>query len=268
MENSNTNKQIGFSLVELMVASSIALIIISAIMNIYVSSIKNSRNLLSSSSLNQELTAIMDILVNDIRHSGFYSGASKNYLMTNNPFYVIQKTQPETDPPQYFMPYAIHINAKQNCISLSYDADQDTDLKIQNNDVFAFRIKNKAIQTLKYANLVNFSKNACANNAGRWMSITDNHLIHISELKFSTLGSQCYNLGQSTHWKITKDSHLFPCLSSKNTLSAGDRLVETRLVTIHLKANLSSDLKIETQLIQQVRAYNNLVAIIPPQSTP
>ncbi|MFK5985360.1 MAG: prepilin-type N-terminal cleavage/methylation domain-containing protein [Pseudomonadota bacterium] len=260
------HKKCGFSLIELMIAMLIALIIISAVMSIYVSTIKNSRNLLSSASLSQELTAVMNILVNDIRRSGFYSGAAENPQIKNNPFYIIKGVLPQTKPASYFMPFAIHINSKQNCISLAYDADQDTGVNVQQNDVFAFRLKKQAIQTLQQVKLSNFSKHGCANNAGSWMNITDNGLIRITRLKFSSLGSRCYHMASQKQWQITANTYQFPCLSVKDKLTsfqAGDRLIETQLVNIQIQAHLSSDSKVEKLLSQQVRIRNDMVLIIP-----
>jgi len=121
----------GFSIVELMTALLIGLILISGVMGMYVSTVKNSRNLLSSASLSQELTAVMSILVNDIRRSGYWSGVNKSQQISDNPFYVIHEKTPKIIPAYFRMPYVINISDSQNCISFAYDADNDTDTQIQ-----------------------------------------------------------------------------------------------------------------------------------------
>jgi len=188
----------GFSIVELMIAMLIGLILISTVMSIYITTVKSSRDLLSSASLSQELTAVMSILVKDIRRSGYWSGVNKTQLISDNPFYLIQQTIPQTASKttgvSFYMPFAINISPTQDCISFAYDADNDTTNQIQKNDVFAFRLKNKAIQTLQKVNLNYFKKNACANNAGSWMNITDSSLISISDLHIKTTNSQCLNM--------------------------------------------------------------------------
>ena len=259
--NKQTNQ--GFSIVELMVAMLIGLIIISAVMSIYVSTIKNSRDLLSSASLSQELTAVMSIVVKDIRRSGYWSGVTSTQHSQNNPFYVLQEITPETVPPGYRMPYAVQISSDQTCISLAYDADDDTGADVQKNDLFAFRLKNNSIQTLQRVKLSNFKKNACANNAGSWMNITDSGLISISDLHISTIDSQCFNINTSQQWNTTTKSHLFPCLSLNNRYSSGDRLVETRLINLTIKAHLTSDEQTKKQLSQKIRLRNNILVSIP-----
>ncbi len=253
----------GFSIVELMVALLIGLIIISAVMSIYVSTIKNSRDLLSSASLSQELTAVMSILIRDIRRSGYWSGVTTTQQSQNNPFYVLQEISPQTIPPSYRMPYAVQISSDQTCVSFAYDADADTGSDVQKNDLFAFRLKNKSIQTLQRVKLSNYKKNACANNAGSWMNITDAGLISISDFHFSTIDSQCFNINTSQQWKIKTESHLFPCLSLNNRYTSGDRLVETRLLNLTIKAHLTSDHQTKKQLSQIIRLRNNILVTIP-----
>jgi len=256
----------GFSIVELMVAMLIGLILISTVMGIYVSTVKNSRDLLSSASLSQELTAVMSILVSDIRRSGYWSGVNNSQRISDNPLYLIQEKTPKTNSATFRMPYVINISESQNCISFAYDADNDTGLKIQEKDVFAFRLKNKAIQTLQRVNLINFSKNGCANNAGSWMNITDSGVISISDLHIQTIHSQCLNLNTQKQWFIDTDSNRFPCLSKQKgsgLYKSGDRLIETRLISLQIKAHLATDQTVKKELNQQVRVRNDLAIVIP-----
>ncbi len=258
-------KNIGFSIVELLIAMLIGLILIAGVMTIYVSTIKDSRNLLSSASLSQELTAVMSILTNDLRRSGAYNGVTKSVLLKDNPFYQIQETSPITDPKSYHLPYAINISEKQDCVSFSFDADNDTTSSVQENDVFAFRLKDKAIKSLQQANINNFAIDACASNAGSWMTITDSGLISISELHISTQSSQCINMMTQKQWQVNSDSHLFPCLSSNSAdnYQSGDRLVEKRMVTIVLKGYLTADKQVTKELSQTIAIKNDLMVTIP-----
>jgi prepilin peptidase dependent protein B len=256
----------GFSIVELMVAILIGLILISAVMGIYVSTVKTSRDLLSSASLSQELTAVMSILVNDIRRSGYWSGVNKSQQISDNPFYLIEEKSPKTIPALFRMPYAINISDSQDCISFAYDADNDTDNQIQKNDIFAFRLKNKAIQTLQRVNLSRFSKNGCADNAGSWMNITDSGLINISDLHIQTTNSQCFNLNTQKHRFIDIDTNRFPCFFNQadaDFYQSGDRLVETRFINIQITAHLATDVKLIKELNQQVRVRNDIAVLIP-----
>jgi prepilin peptidase dependent protein B len=258
----------GFSIVELMIAMLIGLILITTVMSIYIATVKSSRDLLSSASLSQELTAVMSILVKDIRRSGYWNGVNKTLQIRNNPFYFIQENTIEATSASAFfrMPYAINISKTQDCISFAYDADNDTGPQIQTNDIFAFRLKNKAIQTLQQVNLMNFSKDGCADNAGRWMNITDSDLINISDLHIKTTNSFCLNMNTQQQWLIDSDSYLFPCLSKQTDaefVKSGNRLLEIRLINIQIKAHLTSDSQVTKELSQQLRVRNDLVVIIP-----
>ena len=83
-------QQAGVTLVELMIGLLVGLIVIAAGMNIFTTSIKGQTDNINLTRLNQDMRAMMDIMVRDIRRAGFVtsnpSRLNKNSLQ-NNPFF-------------------------------------------------------------------------------------------------------------------------------------------------------------------------------------
>jgi prepilin peptidase dependent protein B len=65
----------GFSLVELMVGSAVGLLLVSAVVTLYVSSIGSSRNLALAARLNQDMRAAADLVARDLRRASFWDNA-------------------------------------------------------------------------------------------------------------------------------------------------------------------------------------------------
>src|SRR5664279_3838021 len=65
-----TNKQRGFTLIELMISIVIGLIILAAVLGMFVSMIKSDSDNLKAIRLNHELRAAMSLITRDIRRAG------------------------------------------------------------------------------------------------------------------------------------------------------------------------------------------------------
>ena len=68
-------KDDGFSLIEMMIASLIGLMLLAGITFIFSHTVKANTDILKTTHLHQELRAIMDIMVQDIRRSGYWADA-------------------------------------------------------------------------------------------------------------------------------------------------------------------------------------------------
>jgi prepilin peptidase dependent protein B len=72
---SNRNQR-GFTLVELMVGLVVGLIVIGGSLAIFLSSLSNSNYTLKMAKLNQDLTSVMQLMVNEVRRAGYTSDIS------------------------------------------------------------------------------------------------------------------------------------------------------------------------------------------------
>lgn len=70
-------KQSGLGLIELMIAIVIGLIVTAGVLQIFVSTLVGSRDLLEQARLETELTSIMHFMTNDIRRAGYWGDEGK-----------------------------------------------------------------------------------------------------------------------------------------------------------------------------------------------
>jgi len=74
----STRNQQGITLVELMVGLVVGLIVIGGSLAIFLSTLQNSNHTLKMSKLNQDLTSVMQLMVNEIRRAGYSPDATVN----------------------------------------------------------------------------------------------------------------------------------------------------------------------------------------------
>ncbi len=83
--------QNGMTIIELMVGMAVGLLILLGVTTVYINTLHTSANTLGGSRLNQEMAAIMNIMVNDIRRAGYWEAASAAFTTpTKNPFIQVE----------------------------------------------------------------------------------------------------------------------------------------------------------------------------------
>ena len=164
----------GFSLVELMIGVAIGLVLLIGLSSVYVSSVRGGRTTTAANQLNQEMRALMDIMVNDIRRAGYWAGA-------------------ETRKAQ-----SIHRGGHVACdfiwcahrILYSYDA---VDLGgapnvVDAQDHFGFQLAGGGVVQAAVPGSVTSTAIPCAN--ANWMDLTDSVATEVTQLTFDTVGLQ------------------------------------------------------------------------------
>lgn len=233
--------QLGLNLVELMIGLVVGMIVLAAMTVVYLNTTRGSKDTLNANRLNQDIRAVMDIMVSDIRRGGYWGTANG---LSANPFTTRTGTATDTYLPS------------SNCILYSYDAtykDGDTTgtPSAAGVDSFGFRLSGNAVQTLTATSLVNNSNAAVCNNSGltwTWNSLTDSKVINVSALTFSTEGSQCMNANKDTNadgvndnWVVAAGGQSAACTDTTATgyqvPDSGNQLAETRQITITITAN-------------------------------
>lgn len=231
MMTNKTQKQNGFTLIELMIAMLIGLIVAGATITIYIITIKGSSDTLKSARLNQDLSVAMLVMTNDIRRAGYWGGAITGANLTTNPF---------TD----VMVRDVGATAGAltgNCITYSYDADAWevtvppydplTDSTAPSaSEYFGFRLVNGAIQ-IKTSGTTSLAP-ACGD--GVWVNLTDSDQFTVTSLLFD----------------LTADNTATN--SSGNTVTA-------RQIEISIDGEVESDDQISASLNEFVKIRNNLI---------
>ena len=214
----------GFSLVELMVSIAIGLFLIAVTLTLFGSSIKSSRDVLASARLNQELNAVMQVMVDDIRRAGYSDGDQAVY--SNGATADLS------------IPAA-------NCIVYSYDRDDSG--AIEDDEKHGFRLSGGAVDYL--VSSTNAPLGTCGTgNGNSWQPLTDDDVVEVTSLVLSTLGSSCRNLGFGKgDFEVSADSQTFACdgvpsgESHPAEIATGDRTVDIRVVNIALAGRVAND---------------------------
>jgi type IV pilus assembly protein PilW len=253
----------------MMVGIVVGLVVLWGMSTVYINSVRSSRVTTTANQLNQDMRAVMDIMVNDIRRAGYWDGAAAG----TNPFTAattnIQISNLATDA---------------DCILYSYDATHlvNTAGVDAGTDFFGFRLAGSVVQTVSPTAGLADTATACANT--QWMDLTDERAINVTRLTFVTgdsadvqpeNGSKCLAFNPATYtetvsstfteWtaKPTTGVYRGPACAAtapNATASAADAtntFIETRQIRITLTANSVSDTALSRTLTETVLVRNN-----------
>ena len=232
-------KQSGFTMVELMVSSIIGLITLAGIITFFANTVQSNADGLKEVRLNQELRALMDVMVRDIRRAGYWrnaNGIDSNIYATND--------------------HAINID-NDDCITYAYDdyqARNSDASRVQDTDAAGFRLINNTLKIRRRSALCDSNRN--------WESISDNTSLRITNLEFN-LNNICNNIS----------SPLQPINSRRGCLAEGgpglllapnpnDALANMNVVTVVLSGELVSDPSVASIDIVENIAVRNTVNFI------
>ena len=151
----------GFSLIELLIALLLGALLITMVIDLYVTSVSTGSKSLKYSRLRTDLQSMISMMETDIRRAG-YSGGDSGYLVGING----EKT--------------IDINSNNDCIVYYYNHNKSLTVESSNKMAFSFRDN-----TLKFKTGVEqIANNVCAVPTG-WTDVSDAKFIKITALSFT-----------------------------------------------------------------------------------
>lgn len=158
-------KQRGLSLVELMITITLGLILMAALTSVFSSTIGTNSRSLKLSQLQEEATAAMDLLIGDLKRTGYRANAHFLIVDPDNVVAGFNNTVTVSQHPD---------ETANSCILFDYDANANA---LHDGDVerFGYRLRNGQIQR-RSAGL------GCA-DAG-WEGLTSPDLIQVDVLEF------------------------------------------------------------------------------------
>jgi type II secretory pathway component PulJ len=227
-------KQSGFSLTELMVGSTVGLLVIASALQLYALNVRATADTLRVSRLNQELRATLDLLRRDLRRAGYWAGEPGLTRPLDNPFHA-----PGNDVALGSAPGEVDAS----CILYSYDANGDRLVGVgpsgaasatastDNLEQFGFRLRNEQMQ-MRHGGAV-FD---CG--SGSWQAVSDPDTA-ITRLEF-TLLEDCIGLHDTMQ----------PC-------AAGEPGLLRRRVRIVIEGHVRSDPDIVQHLDTTVSIAND-----------
>ncbi len=217
LNTTRPSKHSGLSLVELMIAITVGLVIVTGVLSLFLSAVRSNSDNLKATRLNQDLRTAMAVMVRDIRRAGAWGGAAANVAnstLLSNPF---TNTVNTTD-----------LTVNGSCITYTYDAPPADGL-INNNEYYGFKLNTGAVQMRTGDSTTSSAAHGCSD--GSWQSLTDGGTITINTLTFA-LAETSIPLG-----------------------GGGNRII--RAVTITLAGSLNSDAGVSRTLIENVRIPND-----------
>lgn len=165
------NKQVGVSLIELLIGIFIGLIVLSGMIYFLSRIASYSTKNLKTVRLEYEIQTALDLMADDIRRAGFSANNSgvMSSGVNNNPFMI-------TGTSDLVVPTS-------NCILFTYDLNKDGSLpalgSLPSDERFGYRLSAGAIQTRATTDSVF----GCT--TGNWENLTDPDLLTITNLVFT-----------------------------------------------------------------------------------
>ena len=266
MKAMKARSQSGVTMIEMMIGIVVGLIVLWGLSTVYVNTARGSRTNATANALNQDLRAVMDIMVGDIRRAGYWNTT----VGGDNPFTAVVAFPAGTAPNA-----VRNLVVAANCVLYSYDASHaggtagTADAGI---DFFGFRLNGTVVQTLDPNAAVAVTSGGCATNA-QWQNLTDDRAITVTALTFDTIGSQClaytkttYNPNDTTTfttWPTTAGTGVACAAGASGAPvtypALTNTFVETRQVNITLSATSIVDPTLTRTLTETVTVRNNRI---------
>lgn len=207
----------GFTLMEFLIALTISAAVIAGLMSLFYVVTKHSRSSTELARLDSQLTLVLNKMSRDIHRAGYWANAGSS---ASNPFQASG-----TD---------IQVNAGNNCILITYDADKNGSLSAitaaADDERYGYRFLNGAIQYRPRG--ATFSCTAAADN---WEDLTDPNIVTITAFTV-TLNSENLDIDGA---------------------GPGTATMSVRSVTISLTAQLTSDSNVSKTITKTVKIYND-----------
>jgi len=273
----NIPRDSGFTLVELMVALALGLIVMLAVGFIFATSSRSSHENLKSSTLEQDLNAIMDIMASELRRAGFWDHALIN---------------PPVDHAYLNGDYNHLDLVSSSCVLYFYDADEGHD--VDDDEMRGFKLNDTTKNIMMRRSCTVTSEgtyDTCMSDcdAGSWGALNDDDLVEITGLTLTSTGSRCLNLSNEAtrnrdYWDVTNTAATefrCPCTNdtditfysyvagppasytagscATDTPATDDRVISIRQVNITIQGETEGDAAISKQITTTVKVANDHV---------
>jgi len=220
--------------------------VITVVGAVFLNILRSSSDTLHSLKLNQEMRAVMALMVSDIRRAGYWGEAADatGSAAYDNPFTT-----------RTGVAHDIHVHDNGACVMYSYDLDYTG----APGPLMGFWLSDGRVMGIKSGVAASGVGTAsCGGNAGEFESFTDESVVTITALQFSTAESICRNLDTGGTWNASNGT-LPACDNSQTgyTATTGDRLVETRRLEVRLVGEHAEDSEFTMELESDVLVRNN-----------
>ncbi|MCL6264418.1 hypothetical protein [Craterilacuibacter sp. RT1T] len=227
----------GFSLLDLMLGITLALIVLAGVGALYVVQVRSSSTTLKTLRLNADLQAMMDVMTAELRRAGYWHAQAASAPLTN-PFSSGMDNLDAATPA---------------CVRYSYDRDSNG--QISADERLGFKLQ--TVAGVKSLRMKTSGSASLLCSSGNWESLSDGALMAVDTLFVDASASKCVNV---TRAQRTDGGGCAALLASAQS---GDRLVEVRLLKVRLAGYLLADPSIRQQLESSVQLRNPRVFTAP-----
>lgn len=211
-------QQRGYSLIEMMVALVLSSVVMGGMLTIFFNSLKHSSSANDIGKLDQQLHSVMHLISSDVRRAGYWANA---HTSNSNPFMVTGSTD-------------ITVNAGNNCVLLTYDADGDGSLPSiasgSDDERYGYRLINNIIQYRPWGADFN-----CSAADSAWQNLTDSNVIKI------------------TQFNVSKSENVIDL----DGAGSGTAALRMRKLTITITGELNNDSSVSKTITRTVKIYND-----------
>lgn len=210
-------KQIGVTLLELMVALLISTFVVSALVGLFFMAGRHNESTLEITKLDAELNLVMNSMARDAQRAGYWANSSSS---STNPFMQTGTTD-------------VTISGG-NCVLMTYDHDADGSLPAvgagTDDERYGYRLMNGAIQYRPSG--ASFS---CSAAAELWTNLTDTRIITITAFVL-TLDTQSADIDGT---------------------GSGTSTMQMRKLNITITGRLVGDTAVTRTLTKTIKLYND-----------
>lgn len=272
----NKSIQSGFTITELLITMALGLSVVGSVLVGYMATYTSSMDTLAASKMNQDMNAVMNLMITEFRRAGYSSDAASASSPTENVF-----NQPNDTALEVYDTMAGNTElvaagdgtwtnnfggtptaTEGSCIVYAYDLDEDG--IVDANELGGFRLNAGEVQMRTSGDTTN--PDTCSSTGNTWTSLTDSNFVTVSALVFNLDDSACLNTREpdginndSGEDSDTDEADEADCYNTFPVATSGDITVETRQITITLTGNLTADTFVQISLNQDVRVRNDLV---------
>lgn len=121
----SARRSLGFTLPELLIAMVLGLVLISAVLSVYLTTLKSSGDNNEQAQLNHNLRASLDLILSDLKRAGGIAGAA--LPQTDDAFRTLYAGNPFMDSTSNLKLWECNGANECSCVTFSYDLDADND---------------------------------------------------------------------------------------------------------------------------------------------
>jgi type II secretory pathway component PulJ len=170
-------RQLGVTLTDLLVGTTVGALVLIGISTTYVLGARATSQNVEQARLNQELRAVLEIMQQDIRRSGYWDmSAVEDPDPARNPF---QSAIDDID--RRLRTGQVEGESNGSCILYSYDLEQGNPAAMT---MFGFRLRNQSVQMRTGPSSIDDKSFACTIGSGNWERITSDD-VRITALRFT-----------------------------------------------------------------------------------